>query len=481
MLTATTMQANDGEILDRMVTIAQAKATRYQLLKQLSQQTGFLFIYDSEVIDNDKEITIAPGTYSLRNAIYAIAGTREIDIKIVGNHIALTLPPAPPNYTIIAGRIADKYTRELIPAATIAIGNTNMGTVSNMDGAFRLVVPDSLAGNTISISHVGYENMTFTRADIVNNRIDVLMEPKVISLQEVVIRVIDPVHVLEQVLENRTANYPQNPAMITAFYRENIEHKKRNIDLTEAVLDVYKTGYQKEHIRDQVKLLKMRRTVDRQERDTLLTKVRSGINSILMLDVMKYLPDFLLFNEMFDYTYADMSVVDNRLVYVIEFRQKKGVDEPLYKGELFIDTENYALLEARFEIDPRFVEKATNLFVEKHSRRLKLTLRRAAYTVSYRPSTDGKHYISHVRGDIDFRVRRRRQLFSSTLKVWFEMANCKVDTVDVQPIPRDERLSPRTIFADTPHVYDPNFWGSFNIIVPEEGLREFIAKQISGN
>lgn len=497
LIIVTHLHADDGEILDRKVRIESPKGTRYQLLRQLSEQTGFLFIYDSEVIDNDKEISVTPGEYSLRNAIYTIAGTNRLDIKIVGNHIALSFPtrqeviatPSAPakqeiKYSVITGRIFDMYSKELIPSATITINNTNIGTVSNKDGAFRLAIPDSLVQNAISISHVGYENKVFHASDAKRNHIELPLEPKVISLQEVVIRVVDPVHVLEQMIRNRDDNYAQTPSWLTAFYRENIEHKKKNLDLTEAVLGIYKTGYQRENIRDQVKLIKMRRTVDRQERDTLLTKVRSGINSMLMLDVVKYLPEFLLFNnthKLFDYTYTDMSVVDNRLVYVISFEQKKGITDPLFKGRLYVDTENYALLEVHFEINPEYVEKATNMFVEKHSKRLRLTLRRAAYSVSYRPSTDGKYYINHVRGDIDFRVRRRRQLFSSTLKVWFEMVNCKVDTVDIQPIPKTERLSPRTVFSETPHAYDPDFWGSFNVIVPEEELKAFIVNQINNN
>ena len=35
-----------------------------------------------------------------------------------------------------------------------------------------------------------------------------------------------------------------------------------------------------------------------------------------------------------------MTVIDNRLVNVISFRQNKGIKEPLYCGELYIDAEN---------------------------------------------------------------------------------------------------------------------------------------------
>ena len=51
-----------------------------------------------------------------------------------------------------------------------------------------------------------------------------------------------------------------------------------------------------------------------------------------------------------------MTVIDNRLVNVISFRQNKGIKEPLYCGELYIDAENNALVQARLEINPRLCE-----------------------------------------------------------------------------------------------------------------------------
>ena len=67
------------------------------------------------------------------------------------------------------------------------------------------------------------------------------------------------------------------------------------------------------------------------------------------------LPDFLLPDgkgNVYFYASCDMTVIDNRLVNVISFRQNKGIKEPLYCGELYIDAENNALVQARLEINP---------------------------------------------------------------------------------------------------------------------------------
>ena len=74
---------------------------------------------------------------------------------------------------------------------------------------------------------------------------------------------------------------------------------------------------------------------------------------------MKNLPDFLLLEsgeELYTYTSGDIVSVDDRTANVVYFEQKRGVKEPLFCGELYIDSENSALLRARFEIHPRYRE-----------------------------------------------------------------------------------------------------------------------------
>ncbi|NDV83190.1 carboxypeptidase-like regulatory domain-containing protein [Bacteroides sp. 51] len=496
LLAAAKVQAQDNEWLNRKVQIAETRGTRYQLLRHVSEQTGYLFVYDSQTLNNDAQVEIRKGEYTLHDAIVAITGNRNLQISLIGNnHIALRLPgrksishavaeALPGNkYFTVSGAVYDLFSKEPVSSATVGVVEASIGTVTNRDGRFRISLPDSMMHVTLRISHVGYESLELKAASRMGTPSDFMLEPKVVSLQEVVVRVVNPRNLLQQMLDARPQNYSSSPISLTAFYREGVEHKKRNVDLTEAVLKVYKPGFDQTYAADQVKLVKMRRILDKQERDTIITKVKSGIHSTLLLDVIKSEPDFLdspdAAESLYDYTHSDIAVIDNRLANVISFEQRKAVKEPLYRGELFIDTENNALLEARFEVNPAYVEKATNLFIEKRSKNYKLTLRDARYTVSYKPLPNGKYYMNHVRGELEFRVRRKRQWFSSSLRIWFELVTCKVDTEQVQSIPRSERLSPRTVFSETQHPYDVDFWENFNVILPEDELRDLIINNLT--
>ena len=73
------------------------------------------------------------------------------------------------------------------------------------------------------------------------------------------------------------------------------------------------------------------------------------------------------------YASSDIAVIDDRLVHVIYFEQKGNINSALYRGELYIDTGNNALLRAHFEINPKYIKQATEMLVEKKSRNLKIT------------------------------------------------------------------------------------------------------------
>lgn len=492
LIVAAPLQADDSDILDRVIHLSKNKETVYHLLGEVSERSGYLFIYDSKIIDNEQVVKVPGGKYTIREAIQLITGNKKLGLRVIGNHILISLPvvvtpvkeePVLPDsirYFTLEGLLRDKYTNEPIPFATVSISDEAIGSITNQGGEFRLRLPDSLRQSQISFSHLGYQPLDMS-SELLAERYSMLtLEPKVISLQEVVVRIVNPLRLLREMQDKKTQNYSQEPVYMTSFYREGIERKNKFVSLTEGIFKIYKTSYTNSNGADQVKLLKMRRISSNQEKDTVIAKMKSGLNASIMLDLMKNMPDFLMPESEVNYPYvfahSDITVIDNRMANVISFEQRDFITTPLYKGNLYIDSENSALLRAEFELHPKYVQNAAGMLVEKKSRNLKITPHKVIYTVTYKP-WNGIYYINHVRGDLHFKVKRKKQLFGSTpLHVWFEMVVCKTDTVNVNRFTRKETLSTRTIFSDTKFNYDESFWGDFNVIPPEEKLYEAIGK-----
>ncbi|MCI1647302.1 MAG: carboxypeptidase-like regulatory domain-containing protein [Bacteroides sp.] len=485
------LKAEGDDVLNHIVRLPKMKGTVYVLLSKISEQAGCLFVYDSQVVSNDEIVKLKERDCSVREAIYEIIGNKDLELKVLGRHI-LILPPsvkrsvkenvtelAKSNYFIISGTLLDKDTGRPVQNATVFVRSASIGNITNQDGAFKLSLPDSLANSLVAFSHLGYVAQEIEVSALIGRDNILSMEPKIIPLQEVLIRLVEPKKLLREMMDYRSKNYSLTPVYLTTFYREGVQLKNKFQNLTEAVFKVYKAPVVDPYALDQVKLLKMHRIDNREKTDSLVAKIRAGIQACLQLDIMKNLPDFFSFDSSdnaYVYTSGDVTYMDNRSVNVVYFKQRNEIKGPLHCGELYIDSENGALLQARFEIQPKYIKQATRLFVVRQAQKVNLTTQKIVYTVSYKP-WNGIYYVHHIRGDLYFKMKRKHWLLSNpTLHTWFEMVTCRVDTEQVERFSRAERLPTRTVFADTQFKYDENFWEDFNFIPLEEELSKVMEK-----
>ena len=271
-------------------------------------------------------------------------------------------------------------------------------------------------------------------------------------------------------------NYYTTPVCATTFYREGTECNDRFVKFCEGVFRVYKPSVNS-GASEQVKLLKMRNMTRSDGRDTIVAKMKAGIEGCLMLDLIKHSPDFLESgNTDYNYFSTGITTVDDRTANIIYFEQKHEIGDPLFCGELFIDSENYALLGANFEINPEHVKSATDMFIAKKSSSVDITPLKISYNVTYKKS--GNHYsVNYVRGDLLFKAKLKRRLFgTSRIHLWMEMATCDIDTTGVTKFDKSEQLPKSSVFEDTHFVYDPDFWEDFNSIPIDKNIIESISK-----
>ncbi|MCL1933389.1 MAG: carboxypeptidase-like regulatory domain-containing protein [Candidatus Azobacteroides sp.] len=481
-----------AEILDGEIQLPKTKETVYELFNRITDLTGFFFIYDSDIINNERKVKFPGGTYSLRQSIYLITQDKNIQIKVIGRHILLykkeiplatdtkTLPATrdSSNFITVKAAVRDAQTKEPVPYVSVGVEETGIGTITNQSGEFILKIPYSDTIRNIQFSHVGYNQQAVPAGLFLNNPVDIYLQTKMVPLREIIVGLVNPQKIIREMLNNRPLNYRNDPVYFTGFYREGVERKNTIISLTEAVFQIYKTGIESSDD-DQVKLLKMRKISNKEETDSIVLKMRAGIDASLRLDIIKYVPDFFELNDEnpFNYTKIDMTVTDAGLAHVIAFEQKAGIKEPLYKGELYIDSDNRALLAAHFEVNPRYVDKSTDIFVLKKPKNVDIKPENANYYVYYK-YWNGKYYLSHLRGDLSFKIKKKNAFLqpSKSIHTFFEMAVCKIDTIDVKRFSNKESIPTRNVFSETKFRYDNRFWDDFNVILPEERLNEAITR-----
>lgn len=163
------MNAQNGNVLGQVIRLPKSKGNIYQLLGLVTERSGYLFIYDSKIIDNEQTTSIKGGDYTIQEAIYAITGNKNLAIRAIENHLLLYMPEslsAPKSVSVtpdsiqtyfsIEGSLQDQYTHEPIAFGSVGIGEAAIGTITNQNGEFRLKLPDSLRLSKVRFSHIGY-------------------------------------------------------------------------------------------------------------------------------------------------------------------------------------------------------------------------------------------------------------------------------------------------------------------------------------
>lgn len=469
------------EIFDKKVTLPKQRTTVYQALNQLTDSIGYLFAYDSKLVDSDRRIRTNITSIPLRKALGQILADSTLGFRVIDRHILIftntrvdTLllgreSPDTTRFYSVSGRVLDSQTRKPLSYVTVGIPEIALGSVTNQEGAFMLKIDRGFNVSHLSISHIGYRKMAVPIDLLRLEPVDIFLETDYISIQEVIIRNIDPRMLVREALSKISDNFSPSPTYHTAFYREGVVKSGKFQNYSEAIFKIYKSAYSKKIETDQVKLLKSRKTQNLEPTDTLSIKLRGGINSSLTLDIVKNIPFYLEddYAEFYTFTRKDIVTVGDRIAYAIAFDQKEFSTEPLIIGTLYIDVDNLAILGADLEINPKNVVRATDQFVHKRNRRFRFKPEGIKYSVRY-TNLNGVYHLSHVRGDLNFKYRLRRSFSLNSFHLFFELATTQIDSLNVSRFARNEIESTQNIFLENAYEYDQVFWRDLNIIPPEK-------------
>ena len=377
-----------------------------------------------------------------------------------------------------SGIVYDKLTNNAISFASILINGTNIGTVANSEGEFLIKIPQIYETADLQISSLGYKTLLISLGSIQSAENEFFLEPTSYFLEEVEIRKIDPINLLRDALRNVPVNYGNEPSMLTAFYRETIRQNRNYVAVSEAVFDVYKSGYGKVFDNDRIRIFKGRKSQDVSRMDTVVFKLQGGPYYVFLLDIARHPGDILSGDilDYYDYELKGLVTLDDRNAYAVAFEQKRTVDLPLYKGVIFIDVESKAIAAVEFSLSDINIHKAADYMIVKKPATMKVDVVYADYRVNYR-YTGNKWVLNYARSEAHFRCRWDRRLFRSNYFVMSEVAITDVDASNIVKHRLRDTSRPAEILVERVTDFeDPEFWGDYNIIRPEQTIEEAIER-----
>jgi|TARA_B110000116_G_scaffold207964_1_gene183387 hypothetical protein len=373
------------------------------------------------------------------------------------------------------GKIADTRNKEGLAFANISLLNSNISTISNINGDFSIKIPENYKPN-IKVSFIGYSPKI---VDLKNKRNIILLDVYSIPLSEMILTIPKDVEgLVRKALFNSKSNYLNENLLMTSFFRESIKRRRRNVSLTEAVSKIYKVPYES-YKRDVIEFVKLRKNTDYSRLDTLIVKLAGGPFNTLFLDIVKY-PNFFIPKEnipLYSYVIKRTTKVNNSPVYVVGFKQKENIELPSIQGELYIKVDKLVIISANFNLNINNKDFIKNLFVVTKPKGANVWPLQAKYKVDY-VEKNGKWIFNYSNLLLKLKINYDKKLFNTSYTFASEIAITDWTQNNSLALPKNKmRVKPKIILSDSKLGFiDLDFWGTDNIIEPEKSIQNAIRK-----
>ncbi|SMD35978.1 Erythromycin esterase homolog [Reichenbachiella faecimaris] len=348
------------------------------------------------------------------------------------------------------GVLINSETSRPIPFAHVSKENSAIGTVSDLDGYFKIKLQKADSNELLDVQSIGFSSKTINILDFQNGD-TVFISPLEKFLEEIVVtaKPLSAEGIVRKSILNLNINY--NPGAFEGLYYNGVNEIDSINDVSKyyetAILFQHPEGYQGGN-KKQVSILNKRG--DEETEDEV---------SPLFLDV----PHWLL-NEshMFEYPLnvrtlndfyfeiVERQMIDSVMIFKIDFvcknPKKKNVGYSFvdsFVGTLFIESENYAIVEYQMSISFNPVMSAAWEYVPV-----------SFSSVSHFTKINNYYYLDHTKFDTRHQLKEGKSyLHTST--------NFLLNGIILDPKPISNPVS------DLKQVsFDRQFWDTFNTLDP---------------
>lgn len=246
---------------------------------------------------------------------------------------------------IINGKITDDQTGETLPAASIHIENTYRGTITNENGVYTLVIPDSLLPATVDVRFLGYESQQRTITRNSESTQNFRLKPSVYEMDEITVTDEDPaVRIMREVIRRKKEwREVLHTYQAETYNRQTLANDTSIVQVSESISMAF---WDKEQgHREVVKSRRQTANISESQNFAGVSYLPNLYDDNIELAGFEMVgithPDALKF---YDFKLMARRKLDNHLVYEIEVIPARKL-QPLFKGTIHVQDEVFALLE----------------------------------------------------------------------------------------------------------------------------------------
>ncbi|MGI9532236.1 serine hydrolase [Lutimonas sp.] len=382
---------------------------------------------------------------------------------------------------VLTGYVYDAETKAPLPFANISSKSHTIGTASNSNGAFKLIIPAELKSDSLVVSFIGYTSHTIP-IPATSQSVEIDLQKEQTELTEVVLKGFTAETIVKKALDRIADNYFKEAYISTGFYRVSSQKDQEYIHLSEAVFDVYHSKTAKPY--RQLRLDKKRSVKDEEASKGIdLGLSPSGVYGF---DIVNNVDDMDFLNKKGLKTHTFVidghMMVDGKEAYKVSFDQKSS-NIAGYKGYMLIDKSNYAFLYFDFGLSPKGVKNYkygdAGLRALMKIIGIQISMSKNQYQIEYK-KIDGRYYLNKVGNDasLHFKSDRNHYNFKADTRVDYIVNYHQFDSVS--QFSNEESLKKGTLIEEQASHLNPDFWKEYTIIVPTQNFSA-IAKTLAAN
>jgi hypothetical protein len=260
--------------------------------------------------------------------------------------------------------LINSITHTPIYLATISVTNSNIGTISNKDGAFKLSYSD--LNDSVRISHIEYETIALSLSDK-SLKEEIYLTPRNIILSEVNVKAMLAQDLLLKAIEESSKRIEPN-ATLSTYYREFVKSNGQYSKFSDGLIDYKINIYNKRKTKiianvKESRAVKLDTVIEDSYDFTSVLDVRIAAN---IYDISKIL-QFLNKEDFYKYTFKLVEFDNDSELVTIIIKPKLEIKEALLEKKITLNRNSYLIKEFECYLPASHAQyaKITNLVVIK--------------------------------------------------------------------------------------------------------------------
>jgi hypothetical protein len=365
----------------------------------------------------------------------------------------------------ITGIIKDITTQLPVESVSISVNNSNLGTISNEDGKFRITLPEN--STKIEFSHLLYKLETYI-AKQNDNEIEIFLTPKSFSLDEVVINHKPGKELLTDAI-NASKDKLEKSIILNTYYREFVNVDNKYTSFSDGLVDYYvkrKSGASDLEV-------KQSRVFDlKEENASEKEKAVQSLNFNDIRDAVTNAYNFkalsrILKNESYNYGVETKTEDNGNSIEVVTFSPKEGIEEEqLYEGSVTYDSKTKLIL----DIDMRFSPEYKKFNVVHNMLIAKAKFNDFARKSKFKIDGD-KYVIVYNQIKINFYVKFGKMI-NNTFESTYDMTTLDYKEGEFELF-KSRKYKKRSLFENG-NKFTEEFWKKYNVVLLSESEEKII-------